>query len=115
MGNVGEDCFYQEIMSDATPGKVWRFYEWKTQVPLEWKTDRTLLDGVIYEVRIPVYDASQGEQVRAKRKALGLGLREAAERLKLRPSRLSELERGEIIPTGSSSLEKILLWLELQG
>jgi hypothetical protein len=113
MGNVGETEFYDKVMSETTPGKVSRYYEWKEQAPTDWAFDRVLLDGVITELRVPVYDRTEGRKVRDKRRELGLGLREAAEKLRMSSVRLSELEQGIIVPSGSSSTDKILAWLEV--
>ena len=113
MGNAGEDTFFEEVMSDETPGKVFRYYEWKEQAPVDWTMDRVLLDGVITEIRVPVYDQTEGRMVRARRKDLGLTLREAAKVLRLSPTRLSELEQGIVVAAGSSSIKKILRWLEM--
>jgi hypothetical protein len=109
---AGERDFYEEVMGDDTPGKVFRRYEWRENAASGWKTERVLLDGVIQVIAEPVYENEDGLRVRARRKELGLGLRQAATKLRLSPVRLSELEQGIISPTGSSSIEKILKWLE---
>jgi len=55
-------------------------------------------DGTgIARVDLPVYPAHpKGEALAATRKALGLGLRDAADRLGLRPSQVSGLEHGSL-------------------
>lgn len=63
-------------------------------VPIGTKTGPVFVHGAIHQMCWDVYDDTDGQQVRAARRAAGIGLREAANRLGIRPSELSAIETG---------------------